>query len=230
MQEIFIYIDDSGVLHCNSKNRYFVYAGYIFLSNEDKNIARRKYKSLSKKIRLNKGIKGELKACNIGKRNKNALYKVLKNYESLSVTVDIGKIYDRILKDKHSIVRYKDYAMKRIIKEKIKALISKNKINVDEDVTISLFIDNQNIATNGYYNLKGSIYEELKNGIRNFDYGMIHESIFKGDVNVNVRYCDSKIDYLIQASDILANRIFNSYEKNIEKLREIPNHKNLTLP
>ena len=120
--------------------------------------------------------------------------------------------------------------MKRIIKEKIKALISKNKINVDEDVTISLFIDNQNIATNGYYNLKGSIYEELKNGIRNFDYGMIHESIFKGDVNVNVRYCDSKIDYLIQASDILANRIFNSYEKNIEKLREIPNHKNLTLP
>lgn len=30
MQEIYTFIDDSGVLHKNADNKHFIYAGYIF--------------------------------------------------------------------------------------------------------------------------------------------------------------------------------------------------------
>ena len=86
MKKISIFIDDSGVFHSNHK--YFVYAGFCFLSNEDKTAAKKKYRSLNSKIKKEKGIEGELKASTIEKKHKNALYKVLRNKISFSVTVN----------------------------------------------------------------------------------------------------------------------------------------------
>ena len=37
MQKVYFYFDDSGVLHKNDPNRYFVYAGLFFLDNNSKN-------------------------------------------------------------------------------------------------------------------------------------------------------------------------------------------------
>lgn len=85
-------------------------------------------------------------------------------------------------------------------------------------------------ATNGYYDLRESIAEELQHGIANFDYGIVHPPLFNAEVKVKIEYCDSSHNYMIQASDILANRIWTSYFKEKPELREIDNHVTLTFP
>jgi len=53
------------------------------------------------------------------------------------------------------------------------------------------------------------------NGIKNLDYGSFHPPLFTGTVNIKVKFCDSSNNYLIQASDILANRIHSSFNYNL---------------
>lgn len=51
IQEVFIYLDDSGVLHKNEPNRFFAYAGYVFLSQKEKDRALAKYRAAVKNSR-----------------------------------------------------------------------------------------------------------------------------------------------------------------------------------
>ena len=139
-------------------------------------------------------------------------------------------MYDHILADKKSICRYKDYVLKRCVKNKLKRLIADGTISKDEDIKISIYIDEQLTATNGYYDLRDSIMEELQYGIANFDYGIRHPHLFDSEVTVSIQYCDSSTNYMIQASDILANRIWTSYRIQNRNLRLIDNHSTFTFP
>ncbi|MCR5236427.1 MAG: DUF3800 domain-containing protein [Lachnospiraceae bacterium] len=230
MQEVIFFFDDSGVMHKNAPGGYFVYAGYVFTSREELNHARRKYINANKKLKESLGRSDELKAANLKPRHKRALYEAVKEYASVSVIVDLSRVYDYILKDKKSICRYKDYVLKRCVKNRLKRLIANGDINKDEDIEIHIYIDEQLTATNGYYDLRDSIREELQYGIVNFNYGITHPHVFDSNVIVNIEYCDSSRNYMIQASDILANRIWSSYVKDKKELRKIPNHAPLTFP
>lgn len=230
MQDIFIYLDDSGHLHRNEKCGWFVYAGYIFAGAEEKENAKRQYINANKKIKAATGRSDELKAYGLDPAHKRALYTVLREYHSLAVAVNISRVRDHILDDKHSICRFKDYAIKRIVKNSVKDLIGVGTISATENTRIYLSIDEQLTATNGYYGLQGSIYEELKHGIMNHDYGVYHQPVFGGQLIVNVEYCESKSNYLVQASDILANRIWSSFRNERPEWRNIPNHTALQLP
>lgn len=154
----------------------------------------------------------------------------MKEYDSVSCVVSLNNIYPSILKNKKAICRYKDYAIKRCVKAKLEQLISAGRISTDSDVNLLINIDQQLTATNGYYDLRDSIREELQHGIRNFDYGVFHKPLFNSEVKVEIKYCESKDNYLIQASDILANRIWNGHKANDENLLNIPNHLNINLP
>lgn len=230
MQEIYFFFDDSGVLHKNNPAQKFVYAGYAFTSREELDNAKRKYRSLVKNIQESLGTTDEIKAFGLKNKHKRALYNVIKDCESLSVVVDIGRIYDKILSSPKSVCRYKDYIMKRIIKKKIRQLIDQQEISPDEEIILKIFVDEQLTSTDGIYGLKETIKEELQYGIRNYDYGTFHSPLFSKNVFVEVQYCDSKKNYMIQACDILANRIFSSYRDGKPKLRQISNHVSLTLP
>lgn len=120
--------------------------------------------------------------------------------------------------------------LKRCVKEKLKQLIADSVISENEDIKISIYIDEQLTATDGYYDLRDSIKEELQFGIVNFDYGIMHHHLFNSNVIVNIQYCDSSSNYMIQASDILANKIWTSYRTKNINLRNISNHKILTFP
>lgn len=126
MQELHIYIDDSGVFHKN--NKYFVYAGFVFLSKSEKEIAKRKYKKLVSQIKKAENIVGELKGCNLPRKHKRALFNVFREYESLFVVVTNDHIHEKIMSVSKSRHRFKDYALKRIIKEKVNYFIRNNKI------------------------------------------------------------------------------------------------------
>ncbi len=230
MQEVIFFFDDSGVFHKNAPGNHFVYAGYVFTSRDELNDARRKYIHANKELKRTLGRTDELKAANLKPKHKRSLFNAVREYNSVAVVVDIGRIYDYILSDKKSICRYKDYVLKRCVKNKLKSLITNGIISKDEDITISIYIDEQLTATNGYYDLRDSIMEELKYGIANFDYGIRRPHVFDAEVRVNIEYCDSSHNYMIQASDILANRIWASYISENKELRKIGNHTTLTFP
>lgn len=231
-QNVYFFFDDSGVLHRNEKSGYFVYAGFVFSSREELENAKRKYISANKKIKLALGVEKtvELKAATLKPKHKRALLNSVLEYESLSVSVKIDRVYNYILSSKKSVCRYKDYVLKRSVKRKLQAMIQAGILSSDDDVRLIINIDEQLTATDGYYDLRDSISEELQHGIVNFDYGIVHPKVFNGSVKVDIKYCESKNNYLIQASDIIANRIWTSYRTNNPNLRKLPNHMALTFP
>ena len=229
-QKIYFFFDDSGVLHKNHPIHYFVYAGFVFENKETKNGASRKYRNAVKKIRTTTKREDEIKSFGSEKQHKRSLYNVLRSEQSLSAVVDIPRVYDNILSSKKSIHRYKDYVLKRLVKSKLLEMIAIGTINPNENIEIFVYVDEQATATDGFYSLRDSIFEEVKRGISNYDYGTFHEPIFSKNVEVTVEFCDSKHNYLIQASDILANRIWTSYVSNKVELRNIPNHNHLLFP
>ncbi|WP_207709358.1 DUF3800 domain-containing protein [Acutalibacter sp. 1XD8-36] len=230
IRDIYFFFDDSGVLHRNEPSGFFVYAGYVFLSRQDLEDAKRKYIHANRQIRLSTNRKGELKAAGLSFKHKRALFTPLQNCETVSLAVDISRVYESILSDKRAICRYKDYVLKRGIKSKLQDMIRRGLLYPTENVRLHINIDEQLTATNGYYNLRDSILEELVYGISNWDYGTFHPNVFSSEVSVDILYCESKSNYLIQASDILANRIWTSYRTNNIKLRAISNHLALTFP
>ncbi len=190
LQELFFFFDDSGVLHKNNPVKKFVYAGYVFSSRQELDIAKRKYRSLVKKIQKSLNSESELKAFGLENKHKRALYKVLEYVESLSVVVDVSKIYKSILESSKSVCRYKDYILKRVIKNKIRKLIDRQIISPNDEITLHIFIDEQMTATDGIYGLRETIKEELQHGIKNYDYGTFHQPLFQKKVFVEVKYCD----------------------------------------
>ena len=228
--QVFFFFDDSGVLHRNEATGYFVYAGYVFIGREELETAKRKYIRANKAIKRAMNFTGELKAAGLNISHKRSLYNVIREYESVSAEVNVRSVYDYILNDKKSICRYKDYILKLCIKSKLSDLIKRNRLSAEQDIEIFVNIDEQLTATNGYYDLRSSIREELRYGIVNWNYGVRHPNIFHGDVQVFISYCESKNNYLIQASDIIANRIWTSYRLDNPNLRDIPNHLSLTFP
>lgn len=230
MKTIWIFIDDSGVLHSNAQNNIFVYAGYSFITLERKEDAKRRYRALSHRVQDVAGIVGEVKASRLNNKNKAKLFRVMRNERSLASTVDIARVYNNILGNKNSIHRYKDYVLKRLVKLAVQKYINEGKLDSNEDLKIVLSLDEQATATDGIYNLHDSIYEELAEGVSNFDYGTFHEPVMHKKVEVQVKFCDSSCDYLIQSADILANRVWHSYFDNMPDLRNFDNHIWLHLP
>lgn len=231
-QNVYFFFDDSGVLHRKEQSGFFVYAGFVFTSREELDGAKRKYINANRKIKSSLGVdkNTELKASMLVPKHKRALLNSILEYQSLSATVDIRRVYDYILNDKKSICRYKDYVLKRSIKRKLQELIRIGEIDQNRDIHLQISIDEQLTATNGYYDLRDSISEELQHGIINFDYGIVHPNLFNCHVKVDIRYCESKNNFLIQASDIIANRIWTSYCVQNPSLRRLPNHTALTFP
>lgn len=230
VQTITIYLDDSGVLDKNHPVPHFVYAGYVFLSVEEREHAKRRYIDVVRLLKKISGRKDELKAATISNKSKRKLYSVMNPFRSVAAHVKTDKVYDSILSDKRSIHRYKDYVIKMLVKRTLEQLLSENIISADEDIKLDLNIDEQPVSTDGYYGLQDSIYEELKNGITNWDYGTTRPPLFNKGVEVNVKYFVSDHNYLGQAADIIANRMWVSYCQNNLKLRQRKNHFLLPFP
>lgn len=228
MQEIYFYLDDSGVLHRNANEQFFVYAGYVFLSHAEKDKALAAYRKASRTV--NPTPEQELKAHGTKGKTKRYLNSILRDYESLACIVDTKRIYPNILCNKKSIHRYKDYCLKRIAKAKLANLISQQKIDPTTPTILRFFIDNQPTSTDGIYNLRESIREELACGISNFDYGVFHAPIFTGSLTVTTSFCDSRYQPLIQAADIFANCVFTQRNYNPKLNHRHPNYTEILMP
>lgn len=207
---IYIYTDESGVFD-KAHNDYYVFGGLLFLSKDDKNIAERRYHSVEKTIRnsnLNYKNDDELKACILSNKEKSKIFRSLNQYIKFGVIIDQSIVHDNIFDFKKSKQRYLDYAYKILIKKTLLKLSRKGVLNLSDIENIIITCDEHTTATNGKYELREGILEELKIGTINFSANYFYPPICKGMNDVQLNFADSKKVTLLRAADIIANRIY----------------------
>lgn len=228
-QTIYINIDDSGKL-VNSE-RVAIYAGLIFTSKQEKDKFITQYRSITESIKCkycNKDISictsnkscPELKHNMLKPKHNRQLMNYIKKYSILCCIINNDKVYPNIKNDTASRGRFLDYSLKLLIKHTIKSLIKENRINPNLPIRLILNIDEQSTKTNGYYNLRDGIIEELKYGIYNYNYSSLKTPIVNSDLEVVVCYQKSEKSYLIQASDLVAGTVRKLYLNNINDIME----------
>lgn len=227
--EIFILMDDSGKLNNNETS--CIYGGLFFFSNNEYINFINKYKNIINEIKC-KYCKKDINICDKNcieikgtSRIKNSdarrIFNLLKKENNYGVFINNKKVYQRIMENKSSRGRYIDYAQKRIIKEIVLYAINSKIIDSDRELILNIKIDNSKTKSNGYYNLKDSIYEELVNGIINYDYSKLHQPILKGGLNIKVKNYDSKYNYGIQSADIMSHYLHKQYELSLNENKDI---------
>ena len=225
-QIVYINIDDSGKLVESEK--VSIYAGLVFLSKQEKDKFITQYRSIVQDIKC-KYCKDDSTKCNnkskvcpelkhnmLKPKHNRQLMNYIKKYTVLCCIINNNKIYPNIKNNTASRGRFLDYSLKLLIKQTIKCLIKEKRINPDLPVKLVVNIDEQTTKTNGYYNLRDGILEELKYGIFNYNYGFYNTPIINSDLEVNVCYQKSEKSYLIQAADLVAGTVRRLYLNNID--------------
>ena len=211
---IFIYSDESGVFG-KYHNDYFVFAGLIFLSKEEKDDGIRLYHNAENTIRYSKNFNKsqELKACFLKNEDKYKLFRSLNKFYKFGVVVEQNRVYDKIFDHKKTKQRYLDYAYKIAVKNCLKSLIAEDIISPIERHNLYFYIDEHSTATNGRYELQQSLEEEFKIGTINFEYNIFYNPIFPNLNTLSLKFCDSKTMPLIRAADIIANKLYHKATK-----------------
>lgn len=224
IQNIYIAIDDSGTL--SKYEDAIIYGGIIFFNKNEVDNFIKKYKNIVNNIKC-KYCKNkcnnkcpELKHYNLNQKDKFKFINYLKKYYLIACTINNKKIYKNIIENKKTKGRFLDYSVKILIKKTIVNLIKNNIIDEEKDLNITIYIDEQNYKSNGYYNLKESIFEELKYGMINFKNNYNFKPIIKGNLTIKLYFKDSSKSFLIQAADLVAGTtrkiIIKENNKNFE--------------
>ena len=225
-QEIFINLDDSGKL--TPKEHISVYGGLIFLSKSEKDRFITQYRSIINDIKC-KYCKykaccnnkcPEIKNTNIKSSDKRRIMNYIKKYYIVALVINNDNVYTHIKMDKAAKGRFTDYAIRRMIKEAINSLINIESINPNKDVKIIINIDEQSTKSNGYYNLKDGLCEELKYGIVNFNYSNKIKPIINSGLDIILKYHNSQNSYAVQAADLLAGTIRKTSIENSTNIKE----------
>lgn len=220
--DLFIYSDESGVFD-KEHNEIFVFGGLIFLGKQEKDKYARKYIVAENVLREQKYTSDEeLKACKISNKEKGKLYRSMNGAIRFGVIINQQKVLARIFQSKKDKQRYLDYAYKIGVKRSLQRLVNEGIINKEEIGTIRFYNDEHNTATNGKYELREGLEQELKNGTYNMQYDKFFPPVFEKLEGIELCFCDSNRVCLVRAADIVANRIYYmALNRNIEKLEGI---------
>ena len=186
----YLFLDESGNLHKNSPDRFFVIGG-IFTNNYDD--IKKSYVEINRELKekLNINFDTELKAAYLNMEEKMDIVVKLQQMNGMYI---IGVIVDKIkigikIEEIHL---YYNYIIRRLLDYLIKIGLIKTSFND------KLFI---NID-------KSSMKIEDINSLEM--YIKIHFNIErKMKFNLNVTYWDSSKNYMIQVADIICNTIWN---------------------
>ncbi len=202
MKRLYIYIDDSGVMHKNDK--YIVYGGILFFSLNEIEL-------LNKKINYQK----EIKYNKLGIKHKRIIFHKIKNNILFGVIIKNENINNCIMSNTKSKGRYKDYAHKILIKNIVLYLIKNKIISRYDKLYMEINIDESNIKSNACRSLKGDIYNELINGTYNYRYNIKYNNILYNTLNIKINYLKSGDSFGIMIADFIAGQIrYDMYNKN----------------
>ena len=203
--KIYVYLDESGSIHKNSRTKYFAVGGY-FTFKEDKNKITSIYKKLNKgmkdtkKIELNK----EIKSYDMTETEK---INIFNNIQDIDTFYGCVKIFEKSSMKKEIIESniFFNYAVKLLFKDCIIPLLNLNQITDNIEFIVS--IDNRNIRVGELNNLETYLKTEFC--LENFEF--------------KIKYYDSNTNFGIQLADLIVNTFYNSYKdrrivKNVLKV------------
>lgn len=192
--KIYVYIDESGLIHKNSKTRYFAVGGY-FSFEDDKMRIKAKYKKENLKLKKEKklDLDTEIKSYDMTEEEKIKIFNKIQNIETFHGCV---KVFDKKYMKKEIIDSniFFNYAVKVLIQDCI--LPELNLQENDEPIEFIISIDNRNIRVGELNNLETYLKTEF----------CIYDDDFK------ITYYDSKTNYGIQLADLIVNTFYNSYK------------------
>ncbi len=199
---IYVYVDESGNIHKNSKVNFFAVGGY-FTFKKDKNKIVSLYKSLNKEIKDQRKLPLtiELKSYDLLDDEKITIFSKIQKIETFYGGV---KIFNK-MQIKKEIVEsnlFFNYAVKLLFEDCIFTLLRKNIAKSKINFIVS--IDNRNIKIGDLKNLETYLKTEFC--LYNLDF--------------NITYYDSSSNYGIQLADLIVNTFYNSYKdkKIVEKV------------
>ncbi|WP_215742661.1 DUF3800 domain-containing protein [Mesomycoplasma hyorhinis] len=210
-QVISFYFDDAGIFHTNSNDEVFVYAGMYFLNENEYLKIHNKFLAFEnhlRNIKIYKNLK-EIKASKVKREHKKQIFNITDFSSIILVATYFYEINPEILSKKESIGRFKDYMIKKIIRNTLEKLIIENKIDTNQKLTIRLRLDQQTNKSNGYYDLTELILADLK-GISNPEFN----DVLISNVEITTKYLNSRHTPVIRVCDFVANLSFNYLNSN----------------
>lgn len=199
--KVFIYLDESGSIHKNSKTRYFAIGGYFTFEIEKvKIISRYKKFNLELKKKNNISLNKEIKSYDMSQEEKIRIFSKVQNISNFNGCV---KVFDKEKMQKEIISSniFFNYGVKLLILDCIIPKLEKNLLN---DCEFYLNIDNRNVGVGNLKNLENYLNTEFC--LENYRF--------------RVTYYDSRTNYGIQLADLIVNTFYNYY-KNKEIIKEV---------
>lgn len=193
--EINFFCDESGHLHSHSPTRFFVIGGYFCLKEKSKTIKQRYQRQLKKiKEKRKMSKQDELKTRDMTQEEKIKLLDILQTsdgFNGFAIVIDKESMIRKV--DKESI--YYNYFIKLIVKD---ILVPKcNSRFPDGDIHVDMLLDSRNVSVGHLKSLEDYLNSEY---------------IFSR-FGFTANYQDSKIDARIQATDLIANTIYEVFKE-----------------
>ena len=192
--KIYVYLDESGSIHKNSKARYFAVGGYFSLE-QDKLKIKATYKRENLKLKRIKEIDldKEIKSYDM---EENEKINILNKIQDIDTFQGCVKVFDKQAMRKEIVDSniFFNYAVKVLIQDCILSTLDLQSINEPIDFIIS--IDNRNIRVGDLNNLETYLKTEF--------------CLFNDDFKIT--YYDSKTNYGIQLADLIVNTFYNKYK------------------
>lgn len=190
--KIYVYLDESGSIHKNSKTKYFAVGGY-FVFEQDKTKVISHYKKINKQLKDCRqcNLKQELKAFSMQEKEKIMIFSNIQNIASFYGCV---KVFNKDLMKKEIIESniFFNYAVKLIFQDCILPILNFK----CEKIEFILSIDNRGVKVGELKNLENYLKTEFC--MYNLDF--------------QITYYDSATNYGIQMADLIVNTFYNSFK------------------
>lgn len=206
----YLFLDESGNLHKNSPDRYFVIGGVYTNNYTD---IKKSYVEINRELKekLNMDFETELKAAYLNMEEKMDIVIKLQEMDGMYI---VGIIVDKfkIGVEIDEIHLYYNYVIRKLLDY----LIAIKLLKIRKEDELYLNID------------KSSMKIEDINSLEN--YLKTHFNIErKLKLKINVSYWDSKKNYMVQVADIMCNTIWNITQSpgQNKMFRNLDRHKRL---
>lgn len=192
--KVYVYLDESGSIHKNSKTRYFAVGGYFSLE-QDKLKIKAKYRKENLKLKKEKELPfdEEIKSYDMTEEEKMVIFNKIQDIDTFQGCV---KVFDKksIRNDIIDSNIFFNYTVKVLINDCI--IPSLNLQNNTEPIEFIISIDNRNIRVGDLNNLETYLKTEF--------------CLYNDDFTIT--YYDSKSNYGIQLADLIVNTFYNRYK------------------
>ena len=190
---VFVYLDESGSIHKNSRTKYFAVGGYFCLV-EDRNKVISTYRRNNKIIKNNRhfDLEKEIKSFDMNEEEKK---KILMDIQNIKTFCGCAKIFDKLSmkKDITQSNIFFNYAVKLLVHDCILPVLE---FDLYKDICFVLSVDNRNVRVGDLKNLENYLKTEF----------CVYEFDFQ------VTYYDSRTNYGIQLADLIVNTFYNFYK------------------